>query len=166
MNKLKIAAILGLVLASIATVAVAHHGNVTGYADCDSWHVSATIYETSENRRIVVTSTIPGTTGLDATGYSAGEDGTEVWSATGASPVSGTVTLDIWYGDQLENSSSLTIESPSDCQTPTPEPTPVPSIPDTSTTAPPSTGGNLAPLFLFGSVLLLLAVASLEYRRR
>jgi hypothetical protein len=124
-------------LASTATVALGHHGQVTGFADCTGWNAQATIYDTTSDRLVEVTTNVPTVTTLNSTGFSAGSGGLQVWSKTGTSPINITITLSIYKpnGD-LENQSSLAIQSPSDCETetpsPSPSPTPEPSIPDTS----------------------------------
>jgi hypothetical protein len=139
MRKLITGLVLALLLASISLPVLGHRGTVTGYADCLSWHVSANVFNINRNRLVVVISTIPNTPYLESKGFHAGNAGLEVWSQTGASPVEGTVVLQIWSadGERLESQSSLTIKSPEGCdpdETKEPTPSPEPSIPDTSMT--------------------------------
>jgi hypothetical protein len=131
---------LFLVLAA-AGPALGHTAEVTGDADCDTWHVEVTVFDTTSDRRIVIETTIDGTDGLDETGHPADGGGEEVWSAGGASPVSGTVTVSIFKPDgndwELEDGPhSLTIMSPEDCE---PEETPVETPEETPVETPEET---------------------------
>jgi len=144
MRKFITGLVLAIVLAMSALPALAHHGSLRGYADCESYFVRADLFQTSPDRRVVIQTTIPGATGLDQTGFTAGSGGLKIWSVVGATnglPIDGVVILSIYKpnGD-LENQQVFSLEGrvPEDCPPPfeeptqTPEPTPEPSIPDTS----------------------------------
>jgi hypothetical protein len=81
---------------SIAT-AYAHSGSVVASETCSSWSASVTLaHNVTIDRFVDVLTTIPGTSGISGGHYDTSNG--LIWTATGAAPSTGTVTLNIYSG--------------------------------------------------------------------
>ena len=131
---------LGLAAMAIpftAGLVSAHSGSVAADQTCDTW--SAYVYlanNVTSDRTVEVLTTIPGTTGLTNyhidTTSSSGD--TAIWDATGPAPTTGTVTLNIYNGNNLEFTQSKSLPAPTNClptEPPTTPPTEPPTTPPT-----------------------------------
>jgi hypothetical protein len=111
------------------SVVLGHTGSIKVSQTCTTWSAEVDLANNVTNdRTVVVETSIPGTTGLNAHFDTTGNTGDQnVWSATGPAVVSGTVTLSIWSPTYvMEFSASASLPSPGDCPTPPPTPpTPV-----------------------------------------
>lgn len=151
--KAGIAALIGamLLLPVTATVVLGHTGYINASKDCLHGEVHVGLnHDTTADRTVKVTTTIPGTTGIASGHY--GTSFGEIWSASGPQPFEGTVTLTIDAGTQQEFKTSLTITKKAGCQEPTPtptstpRPTPTPTpTPSASPTATPTTRPSQTP---------------------
>ncbi len=75
--------------------ALAHSGTVATSENCSTWTASVTLANNVTSDRFVdVLTTIPGTTGITNGHYDTSKG--LIWSATGAAPASGKVTLNIY----------------------------------------------------------------------
>lgn len=117
------AAVVAFGFATLAPrTALAHSGTVNVSQNCEAWSASVVLANNvTSDRTTVVTSTIPGTTGL--TGHYGTSFGT-VWDASGPAVAHGTVTLTIYNGQSVEFTTSASLPTPEGCSTPTPSPTP------------------------------------------
>ena len=109
---------------TIAGLASANTGSISMSQDCSTGEVHVFLNNNvSADRKITVTSTIPGFTSTDITDKSYNTTGNsgpvEIWSASGPQPFAGTVTLTIKYSNgSTEASYSKTLTA----QDPCPEP--------------------------------------------
>lgn len=140
-----IVAITGITLFVGTRIASAHSGNINLSENCHTWSGTVTLsHNTTPDRLVEVTSTIPGTSGISGhfdTSYG------QIWSANGTAPVSGTVTLKISHNGSVEFYTSASIAPKQDCDpTPTattqPSATPKPSATPTGTPRPSATPTN------------------------
>jgi hypothetical protein len=167
------AALVALVAAPL--VASAHSGNVVASETCTSFTVVVSLdHNVTADRTVDVTTTIPGTTGF--TGHHYDTSFGTILTLHGPAPASGTVTLSIFNGSQLEFTASGSVHPSEDCPTPTPtptpsltptpSPTPTPAVPVAAVTPPtPSTGADL-PIAGGGLLLVIAGGALLVARRR
>jgi hypothetical protein len=102
-----------------AAPAWANSGAVVATQNCQTWHVSVSLnHDTTPDRSVDVVTTIPGTTGITGGHYNTSFG--EIWSADGAAPTTGTVTLNIYYPDGgLEFTEIKSLPVPEDCATTT-----------------------------------------------
>ena len=122
-------------LLGLAGVAAANTGNVVASETCSTWSVTVSLNNNvTSDRTVVVVTTIPGTVGITGNHYNTTFG--QIWSASGAAPASGTVTLKIYAGSVLEFTKSATIAPVVGCATPTPTPTPTPKPTPTPTPTP------------------------------
>ena len=125
-------------LLGLAGVAAANTGNVVASETCSTWSVTVSLNNNvTSDRTVVVVTTIPGTVGITGNHYNTTFG--QIWSASGAAPASGTVTLKIYAGSVLEFTKSATIAPVVGCATPTPTPTPTPKPTPTPTPTPTAT---------------------------
>jgi hypothetical protein len=112
----------------------ANSGTIDLSQDCQTWHASVSLnHDVQPDRSVDVITTIPGTTGITGGHYNTSSG--EIWSAGGAAPTSGTVTLNIYFANgQLEFTDSKTLPVPEGCVT-----TSTTAAPTTTTTAAPTT---------------------------
>lgn len=143
-----------------AAVVSAHSGDVVATQTCQSWYVSVSLnHNVTSDRTVVVTTTIPGTTGIGGNHYDTSFG--QIWDASGPAISSGTVTLTIYNGTHVEFTTSASLPTPSDCTVATASPSASASTdpsesespfqsfqgdtatPGSTTTPPPTnTGGN------------------------
>src|SRR5437899_2918045 len=99
--------------------ASANSGAVSATQNCQTWHVSVSLnHDTQPDRSVDVLTTIPGTSGISGGHYDTSFG--EIWSAGGAAPTSGTVTLNIYFANgQLEFTQSKSLPAPEGCVTTT-----------------------------------------------
>jgi hypothetical protein len=99
--------------------ASANSGAVSATQNCQTWHVSVSLnHDVQPDRSVDVLTTIPGTSGISGVHYDTSFG--EIWSAGGAAPTSGTVTLNIYYANgQLEFTQSKSLPAPEACVTTT-----------------------------------------------
>lgn len=112
--------IVGLAASFTATTVLAHSGFVTVNETCAGWTASVSLdNNVTSDRTVDVLTTIPGTTGITGGHYSTtGNSGpVEIWDASGSTPETGTVTLEIWDGATLEFSAEAMITAPTGCPT-------------------------------------------------
>jgi hypothetical protein len=135
---------LGIIPAS------ANNGTVTVGQDCRTWHASVVLnHNVKPDRTVDVVTTIPGTTGITGGHYNTSFG--EIWSAGGAAPAKGTVTLRISLPNgHLEFTESKALPAPAGCVTTT-------SSPRASTTTASSTTTTLVTQ---GSTLSTTTMAS------
>jgi len=126
-RKLILAALTSAALVlALAGVAAANTGNVAASETCSTWSVSVSLsHNVTSDRTVVVVTTIPGTVGIAGNHYNTTFG--QIWSASGPSPASGTVTLKIYAGSIVEFTTSASIAPAVGCATPTPKPTPTPT---------------------------------------
>ena len=115
-----------LMLFAFASVATANTGSIVASEDCQSFivHVYLT-NNVSIDRTVIVTTTIPGTTGIAGNHYNTtGASGnTEILTLSGPAPAAGEVELKINYSNgTLEYSTKASIKPLENCATPTPTP--------------------------------------------
>jgi len=104
-----------LALLATFTAASAHSGDVTAQQDCRTWSVHVSLnHNTTPDRTVEVVTTIPGTTGITDGHYDT--DVGEIWSASGAATVQGSVTLNIYQGDSLEFTTSASLSTGQSCE--------------------------------------------------
>lgn len=124
----------------------ANSGDVKVSQTCQSWSAEVDLaHNVTSDRTVVVTTTIPGTVGI-AGGHFNTSFG-KIWNASGPGVTSGTVTLTIYNGANVEFIASGTLPTPADCATPTPLTTPSPfesfqgetAVPTIAPTVPPTT---------------------------
>ena len=121
----------GVALAGVIAFAVpagANTGHVFTSQTCYTWSASVTLdNNVTTVRRVEITTTIPGTTGMvDGRYDTIGNSGTLlIWSASGTAPAAGTVTLTILNPDNsVDYTQSSSLQTLKDC------------TPSTTTTAP------------------------------
>ena len=122
-----------VVLFGFAAVATANTGSIVASENCQSFivHVYLT-NNVSIDRTVIVTTTIPDTTGIAGNHYNTtGASGnTEILTLSGPAPAAGEVELKINYSNgTLEYSTKASIKPLETCATPTPTPTPTPLRP-------------------------------------
>jgi hypothetical protein len=119
-RKFTLAALTGIALIfALAGVAAAHSGSVVASETCSTWSVTVSLANnTTSDRTVVVTTTIPGTVGIAGNHYNTSFG--QIWSASGAAPATGTVTLKIYNGSSVEFTTSASIAPAKSCATPTP----------------------------------------------
>jgi hypothetical protein len=119
-RKFTMAALTGAALIfALAGVAAAHSGSVVASETCSTWSVTVSLANnTTPDRTVVVTTTIPGTVGIAGNHYNTSFG--QIWSASGAAPATGTVTLKIYNGSSVEFTTSASIAPAKGCATPTP----------------------------------------------
>jgi LPXTG-motif cell wall-anchored protein len=139
-----------LLLAGPAYVALgsapasANSGAVSATQNCQTWHVSVSLnHDTQPDRSVDVLTTIPGTTGISGGHYDTSFG--EIWSAGGAAPTSGSVTLNIYFANgQLEFTQTKSLPVPEGCVTTTTAvPTTTTTIASEGTTVPGSTSTSV-----------------------
>ncbi|MGH2466959.1 MAG: hypothetical protein ACRDGL_04440, partial [Candidatus Limnocylindrales bacterium] len=97
----------------------AHSGDVVATQGCDTWSVTVTLaHDVTTDRSVDVTATIPGTTGIVDGHYDSSFG--QIWNQSGPAVASGTVTLTIWDGHNVEFVTSASLPTPEGCATPTP----------------------------------------------
>lgn len=149
MNRVLAATAAIAMLLAVPAVTLAHTGSITVAQDCQSWSASVSLANNvAAGRTVVVTSTIPGTTGL--TGHydtTTATGDTQIWNASGPAVASGTVTLTISEGTTVEFSASADLPQPNSCPTPSPSTsaTPTASPSPTSSLVPPTSKTTLPP---------------------
>ena len=157
-------------LLGLAGVAAANTGNVVASETCSTWSVTVSLNNNvTSDRTVVVVTTIPGTVGITGNHYNTTFG--QIWSASGAAPASGTVTLKIYAGSVLEFTKSATIAPVVGCATPTPTPTPTPKptpTPTPTSTSSGSSGNGSTPLLALVISFALggLGLAAVEAQRR
>jgi hypothetical protein len=127
-----------------STTVFAHSGDISSYNTCQGWGVRVDLNNNvTSDRTVDVITTIPGTTGIHGGHYNTTTKSGDVviWDSAGTGEVSGSVTLDIWNGESLEFTASVTLtagscETPAPSPTTTPEPTPTPTPSPTTTPSP------------------------------
>src|SRR4051794_32626350 len=110
----------------------ANSGTVSATQNCQTWNASVSLnHDVQPDRSVDVITTIPGTTGF--TGHHYNTSYGEIWSASGAAPTTGSVTLNIYFANgQLEFTDSKTLPAPEGCTATT---TAVASTSTTTTTS-------------------------------
>ena len=117
----------------------AQSGSVLADQNCDTWSVYVYLANNvTGDMTVDILTTIPGTTDLTDyhTDTTSSSVDTLIWAETGAAPVSGTVTLNIYSGSNLEFTQSKSLPAVIDClptATPTATPTSTPTATPTST---------------------------------
>jgi hypothetical protein len=115
-------ALAALAIPFTAGLVSAHSGSVIVSQTCQTWSAEVDLANNvTSDRTVVVTTTIPGTTGIAGNHYDTSYG--QIWDASGPAISSGTVTLTIYNGTNVEFTASGTLPTPSDCPTPTAVPT-------------------------------------------
>lgn len=119
-RKFTLAALAGAALIlALAGAVTAHSGSVVTSETCSTWSVTVSLANnTTADRTVVVTTTIPGTVGIAGNHYNTSFG--QIWSASGAAPATGTVTLKIYNGSSVEFTTSGSISPAKGCASPTP----------------------------------------------
>jgi hypothetical protein len=119
-RKFTLAALAGAALIlALAGAVTAHSGSVVTSETCSTWSVTVSLANnTTADRTVVVTTTIPGTVGIAGNHYNTSFG--QIWSANGAAPATGTVTLKIYNGSSVEFTTSGSIAPAKGCASPTP----------------------------------------------
>ncbi len=112
-------ALAALVLPLTAGLVSAHSGDVKASQTCQSWSAEVDLANNvTSDRTVVVTTTIPGTVGIEAGHFNTSFG--KIWEASGPGVTSGTVTLKIYNGAKVEFAASRTLPTPAGCATPSP----------------------------------------------
>ena len=118
-----VAGVLVAAVVGLAGPAGANTGHVQASQTCEGWSVTVTLdNNVTSDHFVEVTTTIPGTSGIvDAHYTTTGNSGTtQIWSASGATVQSGTVTLTILNPDKsLDSTASASLPAAGDCDTTT-----------------------------------------------
>ena len=139
-RRCRVGLVAGVAAATIVAVALpagANTGHVFTSQTCYTWSASVTLdNNVTIERRVEVSTTIPGTTGIvDGRYDTINNSGTQlIWSASGNAPAAGTVTLTILNPDNsVDFTQSSSLQTLKDC------------TPSTTTTAPTTTTMAPAP---------------------
>jgi LPXTG-motif cell wall-anchored protein len=118
-----VAGVLVAAVVGLAGPAGANTGHVQASQTCQGWSVTVTLdNNVTPDHFVEVTSTIPGTNGIVDGHYNTiGHSGTtQIWSASGATVTSGTVTLTILNANRtLDTTTNAPLPSAADCVTTT-----------------------------------------------
>ena len=118
-----VAGVLVAAVVGLAGPAGANTGHVQASQTCEGWSVTVTLdNNVTSDHFVEVATSIPGTSGIvDAHYTTTGNSGTtQIWSASGATVQSGTVTLTILNPDQsLDSTASASLPAAGDCDTTT-----------------------------------------------
>ena len=144
----------GVIVATVIGLALpagANTGHVFASQTCEAWSTSVTLdNNVAPDHFVEVTTTIPGTTGIvDAHYNTIGNSGTtQIWSASGPAPSTGTVTLTILNPNKtLDSTASASLPNANNCTTTTTTaPTTTTTAATTTTTAPTTTTTTTAPM--------------------